>query len=87
MAQLIVRKLEDKVVRKLKERAAEYGVSMEEAHRRLLRETLMPTKRKFSRKENLKFSEFLIAPPYWDDEMVRSVNDRSRDKARPVDLG
>jgi antitoxin FitA len=41
MAQLIVRKLEDKVVRKLKERAAKYGVSMEEEHRRILRETLL----------------------------------------------
>ena len=34
MAQLIVRKIEEKVVRKLKERAAKYGVSMEEEHRR-----------------------------------------------------
>ncbi len=41
MAQLIVRKLEDKVVRKLKERAAKEGVSMEEEHRRILRETLL----------------------------------------------
>jgi antitoxin FitA len=41
MAQLIVRKLEDKVVRKLKERAAQYGVSMEEEHRRILRDTLL----------------------------------------------
>ncbi len=87
MAQLIVRKLEDKVVRKLKERAAEYGVSMEEAHRRILRETLTPTKRKFSRRENKRFSDFLLAPLYWDEEMVRAVNDRSHDKHRPVDLG
>jgi hypothetical protein len=82
MAQLIVRKLEDKVVRKLKERAAEYGVSMEEAHRRILRETLLEKK-----KPKMTFKEFLIAPPYWDDEMVRLVNNRRPDKPRPVDLG
>ena len=82
MAQLIVRKLEDKVVRKLKERAAEYGVSMEEAHRRILRETLLG-----KQKAKMSFHEFLVAPPYWDDEMVRLVNKRQRDKPRPVDLG
>lgn len=82
MAQLIVRKIEDKVVRKLKEQAVKYGVSMEEAHRRILRETLL---KKPAPKMN--FKEFLIAPPYWDDEMVKLVNDRSRDKPRPVDLG
>ena len=58
MAQLIVRKLDDKVVRKLKERAAEYGVSMEEAHRRILRETLLSKK-----KPKMNFKEFLCALP------------------------
>ena len=40
MAQLIVRKLEDKVVRKLKERAASRHLT-EEAHRRILRDILL----------------------------------------------
>jgi plasmid stability protein len=36
MRQLVVRQIEDKVVRKLKERAGIHGVSMEEEHRRIL---------------------------------------------------
>lgn len=41
MAQLIVRKLEEPVVQRLREEAAKYGVSVEEAHRRVLREALL----------------------------------------------
>ena len=81
MAQLIVRKIEDKVVRKLKERAAKYGVSMEEEHRRILRETLLKKPA-----PKMSFKEFLVAPPYFDDELVKLINDRRRDKPRPVDL-
>jgi antitoxin FitA len=40
MAQLVVRKLEDGLVRLLRERAASAGVSMEEEHRRILRAAL-----------------------------------------------
>jgi len=40
MAQLIIRKLEDGLVRTLRERAASAGVSMEEEHRRILRAAL-----------------------------------------------
>jgi antitoxin FitA len=40
MAQLIVRSIEEKVVSELKQRAARHGVSMEEEHRRILREAL-----------------------------------------------
>lgn len=40
MAQLIVRSIEEKVVAELKQRAARHGVSMEEEHRRILREAL-----------------------------------------------
>ncbi len=81
MAQLIVRKLEDKVVRKLKERAAEYGVSMEEAHRRLLREVLVPGKKP---KPKMSLLDFLCTMPNVgedsDFQMPRN------DKPRPVDL-
>lgn len=41
MPQLIVRNLEDAVVRRLKKRAGEHGISMEEEHRRILREALL----------------------------------------------
>ena len=45
MAQVIVRKLNDRLVKRLKRRAAEHGVSMEEELRRLLREALEPAKK------------------------------------------
>ena len=57
MGQLIVRDIEEKVVRKLKERAGQHGVSMEEEHRRILRSALIGPKRKKS------FKEALLAMP------------------------
>jgi plasmid stability protein len=58
MPQLIVRQIEEKVVRKLKQQAGEHGVSMEEEHRRILRESLLgkPGRRK-------SFKEALLAMP------------------------
>ena len=41
MAQLLVRNLEEELVRHLKKRAGEHGVSVEEEHRRILREALL----------------------------------------------
>ncbi|NOX99954.1 MAG: DNA-binding protein [Verrucomicrobia bacterium] len=41
MAQLIVRKLPDQIVRRLKQVAADSGVSTEEAHRLILRQALL----------------------------------------------
>jgi plasmid stability protein len=41
MPRLIVRKIEAKVVQKLKERAGQHGLSMEEAHRRIPRQALL----------------------------------------------
>jgi len=40
MAQLLVRNLDNEVLRQLKKRAGEHGVSVEEEHRRILREVL-----------------------------------------------
>ncbi|MEO7097969.1 MAG: DNA-binding protein [Luteolibacter sp.] len=40
MAQLLVRNLDDDLVRDLKKRAGEHGVSVEEEHRRILRAAL-----------------------------------------------
>jgi plasmid stability protein len=42
MAQLLVRNLEEDLVRDLKKRAGLHGVSVEEEHRRILREVLRP---------------------------------------------
>lgn len=41
MAQLLVRNLDDELVRHLKKRAGENGVSVEEEHRRILRDALL----------------------------------------------
>lgn len=58
MPQLIVRKVEETVVRKLKERAGRHGVSMEEEHRRILRDVLLAKREK---KTSLK--EYLLQMP------------------------
>jgi plasmid stability protein len=58
MPQLIVRQIEEKVVKKLKQRAGEHGVSMEEEHRRILRESLLG---KVMRRKSIK--EALLAMP------------------------
>jgi plasmid stability protein len=44
MPQLLVRKIEPAVVKELRVRAANQGISVEEAHRRLLREVLLGEK-------------------------------------------
>jgi plasmid stability protein len=81
MAQLIVRNLNDRLVKRLKRRAAEHGVSMEEEHRRLLREVLEPRK---APKPKMSFKEYLLTMPNVgedsDFEMPRN------DKPREVDL-
>jgi plasmid stability protein len=77
VAQLIVRNIEDKVVRKLKERAAKYGVSMEEEHRRILRDILLE-----ERKPKMSFLEFLCtAPDFGDPDKLRQ-----KDKPRDIDF-
>ena len=51
--QLIVRNLDEEVVRELKLRAARHGRSAEAEHREILREALLPSGRKKSLKELL----------------------------------
>jgi plasmid stability protein len=80
MAQLIVRKIEESVVRKLKERAAKYGVSAEEEHRRILRDTLVKKP-----KPKLSFKEYLIAPPHVDVDLMKYIPKRDK-RHRRVDL-
>ncbi len=65
MPQLIVRNLEEEVVRRLKKRAGDHGVSMEEEHRRILREALASPSGKMS-----SFKEHLLKmPDVRDDEL------------------
>jgi plasmid stability protein len=58
MPQLIVRQIEEKVVKKLKQQAGARGVSMEEEHRRILRESLLGKEGK-----RTSFKEALLAMP------------------------
>jgi len=58
MPQLIVRQIEEKVVKKLKEQAGQHGVSMEEEHRRILREALLGKSAK-----RTSFKEALLSIP------------------------
>jgi plasmid stability protein len=78
MPQLIVRNIEEKVVRRLKERAGSHGISMEEEHRRILRESLFPEPTK-----QRSFKEFLLAMP---DAGEDSDFCRARDVGRDVIL-
>ena len=77
MPQLIVRKLEAAVVRRLRSRAAAEGVSVEEAHRRVLRQALLgepsPARKNFV--------EYLQAMP--DEDLPFT---RARDLPRNVAL-
>jgi plasmid stability protein len=58
MPQLIVRQIEEKVVKKLKQQAGMHGVSMEEEHRRILRKSLLGKAGK-----RTSFKEALLAMP------------------------
>ena len=78
MPQLIVRQVEDRVVQKLKARAGLHGVSMEEEHRRILREALLG---KVSHRPS--FKEYLLKMP---DVSPDSVFERVTDKGRKVAL-
>lgn len=61
MAQLIVRELEESVVRALKARAAKKGVSAEAEHRAILREVLL-------RRSSRSFKEALLSIPNVGDD-------------------
>ena len=81
MAQLIVRKLEPEVVRKLKLRAARRGVSMEEELRLILRQSVQ----KKPAKVKMNFKEFLLTMPNVGKD---SDFEMPRDKRmRDIDLG
>jgi plasmid stability protein len=78
MPQLIVRQIEDRVVKKLKARAGLHGVSMEEEHRQILREALLG---KASKRPS--FKEYLLSMP---DVGPDNVFDRVREIGREVEL-
>lgn len=63
MAQLVVRNLEEGLVHRLRQRAAEQGVSAEEEHRRILRRALLGPEEEFPDLKSL-----LIMPDVGEDE-------------------
>jgi len=73
MAQLLVRDLEEEVVQALRQRAAEEGTSVEEAHRRLLRSFLLHNKPSKTFKEAL-----LEMPDDGDDSIFQRVERKPR---------
>jgi len=77
MAQLIVRNLDDEIVVRLRLRAAQHGRSTEAEHREILREALLPTRKRQSLKE------YLMEMPAGgrDDDFARLA-----DKGRKVRL-
>ena len=74
MNQLIVRNLEEEVVRELKLRAARHGRSAEAEHREILREALLPGKGQRSLKELL-----LSMPRVGEDADFERNSDQGRD--------
>jgi antitoxin FitA len=78
MPQLLVRQIEEKVVRKLKEQAGQHGISMEEEHRRILREALLG-----KRSQRPSFKEYLLQMPEVGPDQLF---ERNRDLGREVKL-
>lgn len=78
MSQLIVRQIEAKVVKKLKARAGLHGVSMEEEHRRILREALLG-----EAGMRPSFKEYLLSMPEAGSDRFF---DRKPDRGRKVEL-
>ena len=78
MPQLIVRQIEEKVVKKLKQQAGMHGVSMEEEHRRILRKSLLGRAGKLA-----SFKEALLAMPNVGKD---ADFERCPQLARPVEL-
>jgi plasmid stability protein len=74
MAQLLVRDIDEAIVRALKRRAAARGVSAEAEHRAILREALLPKQRK-----GASFKSALAAlPNVGDDEDFALERDADR---------
>jgi len=81
MSQLVVRNLEPAVVRKLRQKAAGDGISMEEEHRRILRNVLLDEA--LPPQKNLK--AYLLSMPGGDTDTDADFI-RPAAKVRPVKL-
>jgi len=77
MPQILIRRLESNVVRRLRARAAEEGVSAEEEARRILRKSLL------GNEPALSMIDFLRTMPELEDDRIFQ---RPASKARKVEL-
>ena len=69
MANLIVRNIDEEIVKLLKERAGKHGISAEAEHRKILERTLLRPKKK-------SFAQVLASMPnVGDDADFRRIND------------
>ena len=73
MAQLIVRNLDDEIVKRLRLRAAEQGRSVEAEHREILREALLSKRSRRSLKDHL-----LKMPDVGNDRDFERRQDKGR---------
>jgi plasmid stability protein len=80
VADLIVRNLEEAIVRRLWEIASRDGISAEEAHRRLLRHTLLAE----SNGRRMTLKQYLSAMPDLGYDALESIEHRA-DDVRTVD--
>ena len=78
MPQLIVRQIEDKVIRKLKARAGLHGVSTEQEHRQILRDVLLD-----STSTRLSFKDYLRSLP---KDASAAAFERARGSGRKISL-
>jgi len=77
MAQLIVRNLDDEIVTRLRQRAAQHRRSTEAEHREILRQSLLPASSRRSLKEHL-----LAMPDVGTDKDFERAPDRPRRTVR-----
>ena len=75
MAQLIVRKLDNELIKRLKLRAAKHGRSVEAEHRAILQSVVMD-------ETPVNFKDWLLALPDLDIEL--SIERDNKDKGRDV---
>ncbi len=76
MSDLLVRKLDERIVSRLKQRAALHGISVEEEHRRILSETLLGHEED-DQAQSLK-RLLLAMPDIGDDEDFERADDLPR---------
>jgi plasmid stability protein len=76
MAQLIVRKLDERIVAELRRRAAKHGRSVEAEHREILRQAVQSPRRR-SLKDHL-----LAMPDAGTDRDFERPPDRSRERVK-----